>query len=220
MFLISQFQLISQGLLLGLGLTMDACAVSMSNGLQEPSMKKKKMILIALTYALFQALMPLLGYFFGNVLYNNFSFIEKFHIIPIISLVLLLIIGGKMIIEGIKELKDTKNYDTSNALEKIKEADKANLIKKLTVSAILLQGIATSIDALSTGLTFADFNIIEAIIEVALIAVVTFTMSFIALIIGKKFGDKLGVKAIIFGGIILVLIGIEIFVTGIWFKIK
>ena len=125
-----------------------------------------------------------------------------------------------MIIEGIKELKDTKNYDTSNALEKIKEADKANLIKKLTVSAILLQGIATSIDALSTGLTFADFNIIEAIIEVALIAVVTFTMSFIALIIGKKFGDKLGVKAIIFGGIILVLIGIEIFVTGIWFKIK
>ena len=217
MFLISQFQLISQGLLLGLGLTMDACAVSMSNGLQEPSMKKKKMILIALTYALFQALMPLIGYFCGNILYNNFSFIENYHIIPILSLVLLLLIGGKMIIEGIKEMKETKNYDIDLALKESKEIDATKKIKRLIVSVILLQGIATSIDALSTGLTFADFNILEAFIEVSLIATVTFILSFIALFIGKKFGDKLGNKAIIFGGIILIVIGIEIFVTGIWF---
>lgn len=201
MILVAIGQLFTSGLLLGLGLTMDACAVSMANGLEEPKMKPLKMIFIAFMYAFFQAGMPLIGYFFGHLLFENLPFIEQYKIIPIVALVLLLIIGGHMIVEGIKEIKNPEEHEP----------------KKLTFKLILIQAIATSIDALSTGLTFADYNIGEALIVVSLIALVTFVVCLAALFVGKKFGDKLGSKAVILGGIILIAIGIEIFITGIWF---
>ena len=140
-------QLISTGLMLGLGLTMDAAAVSMANGLEEPHMNKKKMIFIAFMYGLFQALMPLIGYFFGNALYNNVPQIEKYHLIPIFALVILAFLGIKMIIDGIKEIKNKSSDE-----DILKEA------KGLTFKVIFIQTIATSIDALSTGLTFSDYN--------------------------------------------------------------
>ena len=201
---ISAGQLITSGLLLGLGLTMDAAAVSMANGLEEPNMKKSKHIFIAFMYALFQALMPLLGYLFGSTIYKHVPQIEKYHIIPIIALVILGFLGTKMIIDGIK---DSKN---------VEEGEKAveEIGKKLTFKLILIQAIATSIDALSTGLTFADYSISEALIVVALITLVTFVVCYFSVIIGKKFGMKLGNKAMIVGGIILIAIGLEIFITG------
>jgi len=202
MFLVSTGQLLLSGLLLGLGLTMDAAAVSMSNGLEEPNMKPMKIFYIALLYGLFQGIMPLLGYFFGHVLFENFTFIQEYHLIPIVALIILLILGTKMIIDGIKEIK--------------KPAEERE-IKKIGFKLLIIQAIATSIDALSTGLSFADYQIYEAIIVVSLITLVTFIACIISVLIGKKFGDKLGSKAVIIGGIILIAIGIEIFVTGIWF---
>ena len=202
MFLVSTGQLLLSGLLLGLGLTMDAAAVSMSNGLEEPKMKPIKIFYIALLYGVFQGVMPLLGYFFGHLLFENFSFIQDYHLIPIVALIILLILGSKMIIDGIKEIK--------------KPAEERE-IKKIGFKLLIIQAIATSIDALSTGLSFADYQIYEAVIVVSLITLVTFIACIISLLIGKKFGDKLGSKAVIIGGIILIAIGIEIFVTGIWF---
>ncbi len=197
-------QLISTGLMLGLGLTMDAAAVSMANGLKEPTMKKGKMIYIAFMYGLFQALMPLIGYFFGNALYNNVPQIEEYHLIPICALVILAFLGTKMIIDGVKEIKNKESDE-----EILKDA------KTLTFKVIFIQTIATSIDALSTGLTFSDYKASEALIVCALIALVTFIVCVISLVIGKKFGAKLGKVALIIGGVILIAIGLEIFITGL-----
>lgn len=198
-FNISIGQLISTGLLLGLGLTADAAAVSMANGLEEPNMKRSKHILIAFMYGLFQGLMPLIGYLFGSTIYNNVPQIKQYNIIPIVALVILGFLGTKMVIDGIKDGKKEVNDE----------------IRKITFKLIFIQSIATSIDALSTGLTFANYNVFEALMVTFLISLVTFITCIISVIIGKKFGTKLGNKALIVGGIILIIIGLEIFITGI-----
>lgn len=177
--------------LFGVGLAMDACAVSMANGLNEAKMKTRKAVLIALMFGLFQALMPLIGYFVGHAL---LQYIEAY--IPWIALILLGFIGGKMLVEGIKH------------------KDEEHVAKSLTFIGIVVQAIATSIDALSVGLTIAEYTVLEAIICATIIAVVTFIISFIAVHIGKKFGTKLGNKAEILGGIILIAIGLEIFISS------
>jgi len=207
---ISAGKLISTGLLLGLGLTMDAAAVSMVNGLEESNMKKRKMIFIAFMYALFQALMPLIGYFFGNALYTRLPFIEKYHLIPICALIILLILGIKMVFDGINDIKNEAQIE-----EKI-EAEK-KIHKSITLKVIFIQTIATSIDALSTGLTFSNYLVTEALVVTGLIALVTFIVCMISLFIGKKFGAKLGKYALIIGGVILCGIGLEIFISGIFF---
>lgn len=199
-FSISAGQLISTGLLLGLGLTADAAAVSMANGLEEPNMSKKKHVFIAFMYAFFQAFMPLIGYAFGATIYKNVPEIEKYNLIPIIALVILGFLGTKMIIDGIRESKED-NKEVNH--------------KQLTLKLIFIQAIATSIDALSTGLAFADYEILDAIVVASLIALVTFIICLISLVIGKKFGLKLGNKAVIAGGIILIIIGLEIFISGL-----
>lgn len=180
--------------LLGIGLAMDACAVSMANGLNEPKMSKSKMILIAFMFGFFQALMPLIGFFLGHAV---LEYIEKF--IPWIALILLLFIGGKMLFEGIKG-----------------DIDEGKILS-LTFKTLFIQSIATSIDALSVGFSIADYKINEAFICASIIAIVTFVICIIAINIGKKFGTKLGSKAEILGGIILIGIGIEIFITGMFF---
>ena len=196
---ISIGQLISTGFFLGLGLTADAAAVSMANGLEEPNMKRSKHILIAFMYGLFQGLMPLIGYLFGSTIYNNVPQIKQYNIIPIVALVILGFLGTKMIIDGIKD----------------GNSEESNEIRKITFKLIFIQSIATSIDALSTGLTFANYNVFEALMVTFLISLVTFIICIISVIIGKKFGTKLGNKALIVGGIILIIIGLEIFITGI-----
>lgn len=173
---------------------MDACAVSMTNTMNEPQMKKSKMALVAGTFGVFQCLMPLIGFFVGHAM---LSLIEKF--IPWIALILLGIIGGKMIFEGIKNRKDIENKTG----------------KILKFPALLIQAIATSIDALSVGFTIANYTIAMALVCTAIVGVVTFFLSLAGLALGKKFGIKLGNEAQLVGGIILVLIGIEIFLKGI-----
>ncbi len=181
-----------ESVLLGVGLAMDAFSVSMANGLNEPRMSKGKMIGIAGVFAGFQCLMPLIGWICVHTLVQYFKMFQPF--IPWIALILLAFIGGKMLLDGIRN-KDEDNEPV-----------------KLGIKTLLVQGIATSIDALSVGFTIADHNLIMALISALIIAIVTFIICLIGLEIGKKFGTKLSNKAQILGGLILVFIGLEIFI--------
>ena len=182
--------------LLGVGLAMDAFSVSLANGLNEPAMKRSKMCGVAGVFAFFQALMPMTGWICVHTVVQYFKAFEKF--IPWIALILLVFIGGKMLIEGIK------NKDG--------ETEKAGV----GFVALLVQGVATSIDALSVGFTIAEYGFVMALASALIIAAVTFVICTAGLMIGKKFGTKFANKATIFGGVILIFIGIEIFVTGVF----
>ena len=196
-------QLIINSLLLGIGLAMDAFSVSIANGILEPNMKKGRMFKIAGVYAVFQFLMPLIGWFLVTTLEGIFTSFSKF--IPWIALILLLFIGGKMIIEGIKERKGKPE-------EEMKETAPA----KLTFGALIVQGIATSIDALSVGFTISEYSVLQAFASSSIIGVVTLVICLIGLVFGKKIGEKVSSIATIIGGAILIFIGIEIFVKGIF----
>lgn len=182
--------------LLGAGLAMDAFSVSMANGLNEPCMKKGRMCAIAGVFSFFQFLMPLIGWFCVHLFLQYFEAFEKF--IPWIALFLLSFIGGKMLIEGLRK----KGEDSCEA-------------RAVGVAALLLQGVATSIDALSVGFTISSYDSLMAFIACLIIAVVTFFICLGGLFIGKKFGTKLENKASLLGGGILIVIGLEIFLTGI-----
>lgn len=184
-------------ILLGVGLAMDAFSVSLANGLNEPKMKRGKMCMVAGVFALFQALMPMLGWVCVHTIVQYFKSFEK--LIPWIALGLLLFIGGKMLVEGIKN-KDSEEEKVGVGL-----------------GALLIQGVATSIDALSVGFTISDYGFVMALVCSLLIATVTFIICMAGLFIGRKFGTKLANKATILGGAILVFIGIEIWVTGVFF---
>lgn len=192
------FVLICNSILLGVALAMDAFSVSLANGLNEPKMPWRRMALIAGVFAVFQALMPMAGWICVHTIVKVFSRFETF--IPYIALVLLSYIGGKMLIEGIRGTGD---------------ADEGK--GKLTVGALLVQGVATSIDALSVGFTIAGYEWFVALICVLIIAVVTLIICLCGLLIGKKFGTRLSGKASILGGVILIAIGLEIFITGIFY---
>lgn len=179
--------------LLGAGLAMDAFSVSAANGLNEPNMPRRKMILIAAVFGLFQTVMPLIGWVCVTTVVELFKSFEKF--IPWIALILLLYIGIKMLIDGFRKNEDEK--------------------PSVGIGALLIQGIATSIDALSVGFTIAGLSLTEAVIEAAIIGIITFGICIIGLIIGKKFGTILSGKASVLGGTILIIIGIEIFIKGV-----
>ena len=191
------FAFFFNNILLGIGLAMDAFSVSLANGLNEPSMKKSKTLGIAGLFALFQGVMPLLGWICVHTIVQYFSWFEK--LIPWIALILLCYIGGKMLLDSIK-----------NKAEEESEA------KKLGLVALLVQGVATSIDALSVGFTIAEYSFFYALLAVLIISVVTFFICFAGILIGKKFGTKLAGKAGILGGVILIFIGLEIFISS-WF---
>ena len=195
-------ELIVISLGLGVGLAMDACAVSMTNGLNEPQMKFGKVAVIAAMFGFFQALMPMIGWICVSLVATSF---EKFTVcIPYIALALLAIIGGKMLYDGISN----KNEDN-------------NKRHTLTFGVLIVQAIATSIDALSAGFSLvniaggnANTDWWKALLSAGIIAVVTFAICIGAVYLGKKFGNKLGNKAQILGGVILIAIGLEIFITG------
>lgn len=184
-------------ILLGVGLAMDAFSVSLANGLHDTKMKAGRMSLIAGAFAVFQAAMPLIGWACVHTIAQKFSAFEK--MIPWIALILLLFIGGKMLIEGIRGDEEEEE------------------IKNLSFGTLMIQGVATSIDALSVGFTIADYGFLMALVCALLIAAVTFIICMIGLKIGKKVGTKLSGKASILGGVILIGIGIEIFVKGVFF---
>ena len=182
--------------MLGVGLAMDAFSVSMANGLSEPTMKRRKMYGIAGVFAVFQGVMPFLGWLCVHTIVQYFTAFEKW--IPWIALILLSYIGGKMIFEGRHE------------------GDNIQQTKTVGIAEIIIQGIATSIDALSVGFTIAEYNWGMMILAVSVITVVTFIICAAGVMIGRKFGTKLSGKSQIFGGMILLLIGIEIFIQGIF----
>ncbi len=183
--------------LLGVGLAMDAFSVSLANGLNEPCMSRRRMCGIAGVFALFQALMPMLGWICVHTVLQYFKSFEK--AIPWIALALLGFIGGKMLIEGIK---------TRNACPCEKPG--------VGFAALLVQGVATSIDALSVGFTIAEYDLPSALLAALIIAVVTFGICMGGLFIGRRAGTCLAGKAGILGGAILIFIGLEIFITS-WF---
>ena len=182
-------------ILLGVGLAMDAFSVSMANGLNAPKMSRSLRIMIPLTFAVFQFLMPVIGWFCVRSVAEAFVSFQR--AIPWIALVLLLYIGGKMLLEG------TRGGDTGHA-----DVD-------LKPGALLMQGVATSIDALSVGFTIAEYHFAQALAAGLIIGGVTFVICSWGLRIGQRFGTRLAGKASILGGVILIGIGIEIFITGI-----
>lgn len=185
--------------LFGVALAMDAFSVSLANGLNEPHMKKRKLCGIAGTFAFFQFLMPLLGWFCVRTILNVFQKFERW--IPWIALLMLAFIGGKMLVEGIRENKSESETPEAPAVGP---------------AALLLQGVATSIDALSVGLDIGTYDLTHALVCCFLIAAVTFLICVGGLLLGKRFGTHLAGKASVLGGSILILIGLEIFIKGIF----
>ena len=196
-------QLIINSFMLGVGLAMDAFSVSIANGIIEPDMKKGRMSRIAGVYAVFQMMMPLIGWLLVTTVANIFSSFSV--LIPWIALILLLFIGGKMVVEGIKDRKKGRDNDE-------KKTDPA----KLTFGALLVQGIATSIDALSVGFTIAEYSFLQAFASSLIIGIVTLVICLIGLLFGKKIGNRFSSIATIIGGVILIIIGIEVFIKGIF----
>ena len=190
------FVFLLNSVLLGVGLAMDAFSVSLANGLNEPYMKKGRMCGIAGVFAFFQALMPMLGWVCIHTIVNIFQAFEK--CIPWIALALLGFIGGKMLLEGIRG------------------DDEEEELRAVGFMGLMVQGVATSIDALSVGFTIADYDFFMALLAAVIIAAVTFVICFGGLEIGKRVGTRLAGKANILGGVILIFIGLEIFVTGVF----
>ncbi len=190
------FSFFFNSILLGIGLAMDAFSVSLANGLNEPCMKKPKMLGVAGIFSFFQFAMPMIGWVCVTTVAQYFTAFEKF--IPWIALGLLGYIGGKMLYDSIKNKESCEEKPS------------------VGFSALLVQGVATSIDALSVGFTISEYNFSEALLACLLIGIVTFFICFAGIAIGKKAGTKLAGKAGIFGGAILIFIGLEIFITS-WF---
>ena len=187
---------LANSILLGAGLAMDAFSVSCANALREPSMPRPRMALIAGVYAWFQFMMPMIGWFCVHEAVERFTAFQPF--IPWIALALLLWIGGKMIFEGLRGGAQGENIAVSGG-------------------ALLAQGVATSIDALSVGFTIEEYNFATANVAAFIIAAVTFAICMGGLKIGKIAGTKLSWKASVLGGCILIGIGIEIFVKDVFF---
>ena len=186
------FLFLLNSILFGIGLAMDAFSVSLANGLHERNMSVSRRLTITGTFAGFQTLMPMLGWLCVHTIAETFQAFQQF--IPWIALILLVFIGGKMIREGLRAKEETES---------------------LKGGALLVQGIATSIDALSVGFTIAEYDFVFALAESVIIGIVTFGICLAGLVLGEKIGTKFSGKATIVGGVILILIGIEIFVTGI-----
>lgn len=182
--------------MLGVGLAMDAFSVSLANGLNEPDMKKKKMFGVAGVFAFFQAAMPMIGWICVHTVIHYFQAFGKF--VPWIALILLSFIGGKMLLDGIKGDEEEKDRPG------------------VGVAALFLQGVATSIDALSVGFTIAGYGWGMAMVSALIIAAVTFVICMAGLMIGMRFGTRFAGRASVFGGVLLIVIGLEIFVKGIF----
>lgn len=191
------FSFFFNSVLLGVGLAMDAFSVSLANGLNAPCISKKKTVAIASTFAFFQALMPFLGWVLVSTVLTYFTALSRW--IPWLALALLTFIGVKMILDA-KELNGACDPNPT----------------VLSVGMLLVQGVATSIDALSVGLTIATHTLLMAVVSALIIGTVTFGICFLGVELGKRFGTRFSGKANIFGGIILIAIGLEIFLTGIF----
>ncbi len=191
------FMFLAQSAALGLGLAMDAFSVSLVRGLNDPKMKKSGMLATAGCFAFFQALMPLIGWVCVHTVVEHFKSFDRY--IPWIALLVLFAIGAKMMADGLKHRCGEENEEKP----------------KNGAGALIVQGIATSIDALSAGLTIEEHNLPEALTCVLIIAVITFVLCLAGVALGKRFGCGMAGKAEVFGGVILMLIGVKVFVEGL-----
>ncbi len=183
---------------IGIGLSLDACCVCTSNGLvYRPTAKEA--IQYSLVFAVFQGVMPLFGYV-GIGVFD----IKLFEYNHFIALILLSVVGGKMIYESFEQEKE----DCCKGHQEI------TITKRITGSILFMQGLSTSIDALSVGLTFYNYTMEFVLYAVSLIAVITWVMCFVALRVGIQIGTKLNAKAELVGGLVLVLLGMKIFLIG------
>ncbi len=180
-------------IMLGVGLAMDATAVSMTNGMNNRKIVFSKMLLIGFTFGFFQTIMPLIGYLFGTLFADVIMTLDHW-----IALILLGYLGCKMLYDGFKK-KEDESTD-----------------RELTFQGLLIQGVATSIDALAVGISLATLRV-DVVIAVLSIGVITMLLSILGVLIGKKFGNLLNNKATILGGIILIGIGLKIFIEHMWF---
>ncbi len=179
---------------------MDAFSVCIANGLKEPDMPVPRRIMMAGVYAIFQFAMPVIGWICVHFIEEAFSAFQKY--VPWIALILLLYIGGEMIIDAVRNKgKDTE--EVSGTGEGI-----------VSMKTLLIQGLATSIDALSVGFTISEYRASEALLSAAIIAVVTFVICLSGVKLGRVFGAKLKRYAGILGGSILIIIGLEIFIKS------
>ena len=207
-------------LLYSVGLAMDACAVAMTNGMTNPKMPVRRAVLIGVFFGFFQFLMPLIGYFLTGIIANEFQdFFEK--VSAWVSFGLLAFLGGKMLYEGIEEWKESKNpstdgcenCDTLGACTRLTANEDKN---ELTLGKLFMQAIATSIDALAVGVTLQTLKMSEAGLALgvwgstAMIGIITFALSVGAVYIGKAVGGRLANKAEMFGGAVLLAIGVKI----------
>lgn len=212
-------------LLLGVALSMDACAVGMTNGMTNPKLKVKGALLIGGLFGFFQFLMPLIGYYITGVIAN--AFLDTFEAISAwVSFILLAFLGGKMIFECVREWMNAKRekavcqtcFEDGDEV-KTTEAGMRSL-ENLSFGKLILQAIATSIDALAVGVTLQMAVISQGLAMGAwgstlTIGVTTFILSTGAVYIGKAIGDKLADKASFIGGLVLVAIGLKILLEGI-----
>lgn len=185
-------------LALGMGLAMDAFSVSLADALREPKMKKGRMLCLAGTYALFQMAMPMIGWFFVDRAGRYLGILQRYF--PGIACVLLFFIAIQMIREG---------------LEKRKTPEEEIDIRPLGLSLLLLQALATSVDALSTGFAFGGRGPLQVFLGCGLIGGLTFFICLGGLILGRKAGRHLAWKASILGGVILLVIGVKILLQGL-----
>lgn len=183
--------------LLGIALSMDAFSISLANGLRESNMRAGRMCMIAGVFGIFHTGLPLIGWVVVHTAVQYLHAIEPF--IPWIALLLLVYIGGGMVWGVLRGDDEDEENDT----------------KQLSFGALLAQVCAASIDALSVGFTISSYGLAEALTCSVIIGAVAFIACCIGMIIGRKFGTRFSSKAELLGGVILVLIGIEIWVTGV-----
>jgi len=189
------FAFFLNSVLFGVGLAMDAFSVSVANAIADPGMRHARRIRIALCFALFQIAMPLVGWLCVRTLSERFHAFEK--LTPWIALALLLYIGGKMIVEALHGGEERQAPELGHG-------------------ALLLQGVATSIDALSVGFTIERYPFSAALVEALIIGAVTFLICLFGLFLGRRAGERLAGVAPLVGGVILIGIGVEIFLTGVF----
>nr|MCR5720667.1 manganese efflux pump MntP family protein [Lachnospiraceae bacterium] len=182
--------IVFKSILLGMGLACDAVSVSVANGVADKDMLKKKEQLTAVSFAFFQALMPVIGWILVLVAVSFFNSLVKY--VNFIGFIVLLVIGLKMFLEGFQ--KDEEKTPK----------------EELTFKTVMFQAVATSIDALSVGLTMSDYTFVQVFLSVAIIALVTYVMCFFATKLGKTIGMRIGKHAEKFGGAILIAVSFVI----------
>ena len=205
-------------IILGIAMAVDCMCVGISDGILENNMKKWKIFFISILFGFMQGLMPLLGYLLGNFVKTQTSSFPWDKIIPYISFAILLLLGLKAIIEAVIEQRKEKKKELIGKnpdIESEKKSDKGEENKKLKIVEILVQSVATSIDAFTIGFTFIENDALYSYITFGIIAVVTFGLTITMIILGKMIGEKVSKYAPYISGVIFIALAIKFLITAI-----